>query len=131
MSGDIDFRGPYVWPGGGISSSIGVHELVAAGRLRRRDVEYIKRRAFLVIAGAERNGEPRQPGQTPAGVSVTPAFSIQAVWISPLATRTSVEISLMDVLNGEVVQPTQAMLPFEPDAVTPERPIVDGAMKAA
>jgi len=37
--GDIDFRGLYVWPGGGISSSIGVNELVAAGLLRRREMK--------------------------------------------------------------------------------------------
>ena len=126
--GDIDFAGPYAWPGAGISSSIGVHELVAAGLLRRRDVEFVERRRFVAIADAERNGETRRPGQPPAGVSVTPSFSIQAVWIPLSATRTSVEIRLMDVLSGEVVQSTRAMLPSEPDAVTLARSIVDGAI---
>jgi hypothetical protein len=52
--GDIDFLGLYVWPGGGISSSIGVNELVAASLLRRREMEYFKRRRFLIIADGER-----------------------------------------------------------------------------
>lgn len=59
---------------------------------------------------------------------MTPAFSIQAVWIPLSAIRTSVEIRQMEVLSGEMVQSTLAMLPSEPDVVTLARSIVDKAI---
>jgi hypothetical protein len=124
----VDFLGPYTWPAAGISASIGVSELVSAGLMRRRDVAFVERRRFSAAAEAERRGERRQRGRPPTGVSHPVDFSVQSVWI-PLSTDSaSVEVRLVDMQSGQVVQSARSMIDVAPDPLILARAIVREAL---
>jgi len=125
---EVDFLGAYEWTGGGVSAAIGVSELVAAGLMRREDVDFVERRRFSTAAEAEERGDRRRPGQPPAGVSRSVEFSVQSVWIPLPSDSASVEVRLVDMQTGQVVQASRRMLPSTSDPVLLARAIVGVAM---
>lgn len=126
---DVDFLGSYAWPPRApVSAELGVAELVVAGLLRRRDVDFVERRRFSVAAEAERSGVRRHTGQPPAGVSRSAELSTTAVWIPTGDASAVVEVRLVRLETGDVAGATRVEVPPDADPVTLGRAIVDGVL---
>jgi hypothetical protein len=69
---------------GPITPAIGMEELVAAGLLRRSDVEFVERRRFSAAAERERRGQPTPRGAPRVGVSP----GAELILTGPQADRT-------------------------------------------
>jgi hypothetical protein len=128
--GDIAFLGAIDWPfSGSVGASLGISELVVAGLLRRRDVDFVERRRFDAGVAAEKLGA-RPRTQPPAGVSRSADFIANATWIAAGAAGTSLEIALVDPETGDVAAGARRSVPADADPVRLARIIVEGIMEA-
>ena len=126
----VELHGSYSWPAAAlVAPSLGVAELVSAGLLRRRDVDFVERRRFSIAAEAERSGSRRRAGQPPAGVSRSVDFSTTAVWIRAAADSAMVEVRLVRPETGDVAGATRLGVSTDIDPVTLARSIVAGAIE--
>jgi hypothetical protein len=126
--GDIELLGTLEWPSGGVSTSLGLAELVVTGLLRRRDVDFVERRRFERASAVERSGS-RPPGHPPAGVSPSAEFIVHAVWVGRSASESAIDVRLVRLATGEVGGATRTILPRSVDAVTLARGVVAGALE--
>lgn len=108
---------------------LGVAELVVAGLLRRRDVEFIERRRFAAAVEAERAGN-RAPGAPPAGVSRGSEVTAHAVWAPLFAGQATIEVRLTDTETGANVGAGRVALPDDSDPVAAARAVVAGILAA-
>jgi len=93
--GAVQLLGELTWdPAIEVSQELAVAELVAAGLLRRRDVQVVERRRFGAAVAAERSGQRRPPGAPPAGISPGADFIATAVWVQLTPGQSSVELRL-------------------------------------
>lgn len=128
--GEISFLGTVGWPfAGTVGAPLGISELVVAGLLRRRDVDFVERRRFEAGAQAERLGT-RPRSQPPAGVSRSADFIANATWIPAGAAGTSLEIALVDPETGDVVAGARRGVSPDADPVGLARSIVEGILQA-
>lgn len=120
--------GAYEWSAPGtVGADLGIAELAVTGLLRRRDVDFVERRRFSVVAEAERANRPRRPGQPPAGVSRSVDFSVTAVWIAT-AAGASLEVRLTRLETGDIEGATRVEVPGDADPVTVARAVVTGVL---
>lgn len=128
--GEVAFLGVVDWAfPGTVSAPLGISELVVAGLLRRRDVDFVERRRFEAGVESERRGA-RPRGQPPAGVSRSADFIANATWIPAGPAGTSVEISLVDPETGDVAAGSRRRVSPDADPVVLARTIVDGIVEA-
>jgi len=106
-----------------VSVSLGLSELVAAGLVRRRDVQFVERRRFAAAAEAERRGTARR-GAPPAGVSPGPELRLGVRWASFGLATAYLEMRLTDSESGSVVSTWRTETPSDPDPAGLARVIV-------
>lgn len=82
-----------------ISSALGLAELVSAGLLRRRDVEFVERRRFSRAAERERQGLPRPEGAPEVGVSRGHQWLVMGN-VAPLGDSIYVDLRLIHAETG-------------------------------
>jgi hypothetical protein len=123
--GSIEAAGPLPWElATPVPLDLGLSELVVAGLLRRRDVEFVERRRFAAAAEAERSGRPRGPRAPPVGVSRGAELTAAVVWL-PLGTgQAAAELRLASSATGAVVGSGRTTLPADSDIVGAARTIV-------
>lgn len=113
----------------GVTPGLAFTELVAAGLLRRSDLQFVERRRFAAAAEAERAGR-RARGAPAAGVSPGAELAATVVWV-PLATSGgSLEVRLSEVATGRVATTRRVTVPGTPTPVGLARAAV-GAIVAA
>ncbi|NJD18978.1 MAG: hypothetical protein FIA95_06815 [Gemmatimonadetes bacterium] len=105
-------------------------ELVAAGLLRRRDVQYVERRRFAAAAEAERRGAARPEGAPPAGVSPGAQYVLTATWASVGLDSAFVDLRLADAQSGAVAASWRGATAPDADPVAVARRIVSGTLSA-
>ncbi len=109
-----------------LGTAIGLAELVAAGLLRRPDVEFVERRRFTAAVDAERLGRTRAAGAPPAGVSPGPEFLLSVTWAAFGATPAYLESRLLDPASGRIERSWRTETPLDADPVGVARAIVGG-----
>lgn len=107
-------------------SPLGLSELVAAGLLRRADVQFVERRRFTAAVEAERAGAARPRGAPAAGLSVGAEYVLSGVWITTPGLPASIELRLADTQTGAVAFTWRAPVPTDVDPVGLARGIVGG-----
>lgn len=95
---------------GAAPADVAVLELIAAGLLRRRDVEFVERRRFTAAEEAERRGVPRPAGAPPVGTSPGPDILVEVSWLEVGGTSTA-DIRLMDPTSGEILSSDRMVVP--------------------
>lgn len=129
--GAVQLIGELTWnPAVAVSPELAVAELVAAGLLRRRDVQFVERRRFAAAAAAERSGQRRRPGAPPAGVSPGADFIATAVWAQLTPDQSSVEVRLAAARTGVIEGSARVALGAEDDPVTIARSFVTALLDA-
>lgn len=86
-----------------VDLSVGLSELVAAGLLRRRGVNFVERRRFAAAAERERRGLPRSEGAPAAGVSVGAEMILTAAWATLGLDSAYLDLRLADAESGDMV----------------------------
>lgn len=128
--GDIEINGSIAWSTpADLAAPLALQELVAAGLLRRQDVQYVERRRFAAAAEADRLGRPRPAGAPAAGVSPGAELVANAVW-SPVLGTGRLDVRLVDAATGGVVMTHAATLPVDADAASVARTLVAGVLAA-
>ena len=95
-----EISAPPSWAGATGRASLGLQELVAAGMLRRADVQYVERRRFDALAQLERRGLPRPEGAPPLGT--TPGAELVLLGSAlALADSTWLDLRLVDPGSSE------------------------------
>ena len=82
-----------------LSSADGLLELVAAGLLRRRDVQFVERRRFSAAAERERRGIPPPAGAPPLGSSPGAQLVLSGSWLA-LGDSAFLALRLIDPATG-------------------------------
>lgn len=113
-----------------IGTPLGITELVAAGLLRRRDVQYVERRRFAAAVERERRGEARPAGAPRAGKSPGAQYILSAAWIRLGLDSAHVELRLTDAQSGGVVKAWQARTANDADPTAVARTIVGSLLGA-
>lgn len=113
----------------GLDPSLAVTELMAAGLLRRQDVDFVERRRFAAAAEAERGGTPRPAGAPAAGVSRGAEYVARATWANVGATA-RLDVRVAAASSGEVVAAWRAATPTDADPVSVARLAVAGTLAA-
>ena len=113
----------------GVSPALGLTELMAAGLLRRQDVDFVERRRFAAAAEAERRGQPRPEGAPAAGISRGAQYVAKATWsrIGPVAR---LDVRLSDAATAQVVAVWRTQTPTDADVVALARGAVAGTLAA-
>ena len=109
---------------------LGLAELVAAGLLRRQDVELVERRRFSAAVEAERSGRPRAPGTPAAGVSRGAEFTAAAAWLPLGGGRATLEVRLASAQTGAIVAARRQLIPANADPVGAARAVVASILGA-
>jgi hypothetical protein len=99
-------------------------ELVAAGLLRRRDVQFVERRRFVAAVEAERAGRPRTPGAPAAGVSEGAQLVASATWSSVGLDSAYLEVALVDAESGRMAGARRSATPNGADPAAIARDVV-------
>jgi TolB-like protein len=109
------------WEGAeGISTSLGLQELVAAGLLRRRDVNYVERRRFSAAVERERRGLPPPRNAPAAGTSSGAEYLLTGAWAASGDSAT-LALRLVDAESGEVRSTWRASTPSNADPASVAR----------
>ncbi|HET9947715.1 MAG TPA: hypothetical protein VFQ22_02200, partial [Longimicrobiales bacterium] len=96
---------------------LGFSELIAAGLIRRADVQYVERRRFAAAVSRERSGVERPAGAPPAGVSPGVELLASIVWVAIPGAEASLEVRLADAETGATVSAGRTSLPPDADPV--------------
>jgi hypothetical protein len=127
---EVRITGNWSAPGGDHDAlAIGVTELVAAGLMRRGDVDFVERRRFAPAAEAERLGTSMPPGQPAAGLSRQVDFVVHVTWVPVPGGEASAEVQLVDPQSGEVVEGSRATLARSADPVAVARAVVETTLE--
>lgn len=118
------------WPGeSAVPPSLGLQELVAAGLIRRRDVEFVERRRFVAAVEREARGLPPLPHSPPPGVSPGAEFQLAGSWI-PAGDSATLALRLVDVETGGVVTAWRVTTPQGVDPTGLARVVVGSTVTA-
>lgn len=104
--------------------NLGVAELVAAGLLRRQDVQFVERRRFAAALEAEQRGRPRGPGAPPVGESAGAEYLLSATWSSLGLDSAYLDVRLSDAETGAVVGKRRVATPNDADPTGVARTVV-------
>ncbi len=107
-----------------VDVNLAVSELVAAGLLRRRDVEFVERRRFAAAADAEAHGRPRAPGAPPVGESAGAQYIASATWSSLGLDSAYLDVRLADAETGSVEGQRRVATPVNADPTGLARTVV-------
>ena len=119
-----------VWPGEyALSPSIGLGELVAAGLIRRRDVQFVERRRFAAAVAREAQGLPRPRNAPRTGVSPGAELQLAGSWI-PAGDSATLDLRLVDVETSAVVAGWRTTTPRGIDPTAVARTIVGSTVSA-
>lgn len=113
----------------GVSPTLGLTELMAAGLLRRQDVDFVERRRFAAAAEAERRGQPRPEGAPAAGISRGAQYVAKATW-SRIGSVARLDVRLSDAATARVVAVWRTQTPPDADVVALARGAVAGTLAA-
>ncbi len=113
-----------------VGTPLGLTALVAAGLLRRRDVEYVERRRFAAAVERERRGEPRPAGAPRAGKSPGAQYILSAAWIRLGLDSAHLELRLTDAQSGGVVKTWRAPTANDADPTAVARTVVGSLLEA-
>lgn len=91
-----------LWPGDVLPADVGLHELVAAGLIRRRDVRFVERRRFARAAEREASGLPAPKNAPPTGVSAGAQLLLTGSWI-PTGDSATLDLRLVDAETSAVL----------------------------
>lgn len=126
---DVQITGTWSAPGGDHEAlATGVTELIAAGLMRRADVDFVERRRFAPAAEAERLGRSLPSRQPAAGVSRPVDYIVQVTWLPIPGGDASAEVQLVDPASGEVVEGDRATMARSADPVAVARAVVATAL---
>lgn len=115
---------------GAVTTSIGIEELVAAGLLRRSDVNFVERRRFSEAAERERRGLPAPPGAPPVGVSPGAEYVLTGTWAASGPDSAALDLRLTHAETGDVAEAWRAMTPRDADPVAVAR-VISGSLLQA
>ena len=119
------------WPPASfVSHELGLSELVVAGLLRRRDVEFVERRRFTAAVESERSGGGRLPGSPPAGVSRGAELTATAIWLPLGGGQTVLEVRLANLATGAIAAARRQAVPADAEPVGAARVIVATILEA-
>jgi hypothetical protein len=128
--GEVRILGTPGWSTEPAELGLGMSELVAAGLLRRRDVQFVERRRFAAAVEAERRGVARPAGAPPAGVSPGAQYVLSATWASVGLDSAYVDLRLADAQSGAVVGSWRGATAPDADPVAVARRVVAGTLSA-
>lgn len=114
---------------GAVPSSIGLQELVAAGLLRRRDVQFVERRRFVAAVERETRGLPRLRNSPAPGVSPGAELQLAGSWI-PAGDSATLDLRLVTVETGAVLAGWRTTTPLGVDPTSVARTIVGSMISA-
>ena len=115
---------------GPVTPAIGMEEIVAAGLLRRSDVEFVERRRFSAAAERERRGQPAPRGAPSVGVSPGAELILTGTWAASGPDSAALDLRLTDAETGDVVTAWRTMTPTNADPVSVARSINGGLLQA-
>ncbi len=119
-----------VWPGASaVSASLGLQELVAAGLIRRRDVQFVERRRFAAAVEREASGLPPLRNSPRTGVSPGAQLQLAGSWI-PAGDSATLDLRLVDVETSAVVTAWRTTTPQDIDPTSVARTIVGSMISA-
>jgi len=113
----------------GVSTALGMTELVSLGLLHRQDVHFVERRRFAPAAQAERQGLPRPAGAPPVGTSPGAEWLLAGSWVGVPGDSSTVDLRLIHVESGVARASTRFRVPAGADLVGVSRR-VNGALLA-
>lgn len=128
--GEVRILGTPAWSATPVDLGLGMSELVAAGLLRRRDVQYVERRRFAAAVEAERRGAPRPEGAPSAGISPGAQYVLSATWASVGLDSAFVDLRLADAQSGAVAASWRGATAAQADPVAVARRVVAGTLAA-
>ncbi|MDP2955799.1 MAG: hypothetical protein Q8N53_05210 [Longimicrobiales bacterium] len=129
--GEVRILGSPAWEGTlGVDAGLGVAELVSAGLLRRRDVQFVERRRFAAAVEAERRGISRGEGAPPPGISPGARYILSATWASVGLDSAYVDLRLSDAQSGSVVATWRGATAPDADPVSVARRVLSGTLVA-
>lgn len=103
-----------------VGKTLGLQELIAAGLLRRRDVQYVERRRFAAAVERERRNLP-QPRHAPAaGTSAGAEYLLMGAWAAT-GDSAVLALRLVDAQSGEVRSSWRATTPSAADPTSVAR----------
>jgi len=97
-----------------VSRDLGIQELIAAGLLRRRDVQYVERRRFAAAVERERMGLPIPRNAPSAGSSAGAEYVLTGAWATTGDSAT-LALRLVHAESGEVVSTWRTSTPAGAD----------------
>ncbi len=106
-----------------VSPSVGLQELVVAGLIRRRDVQFVERRKFTAAVERETQGLPPLPNSPSVGVSPGAELQLAGSWIAAGDSAT-LDLRLVDVEPSAVVSAWRTTTPQGIDPTSLARTIV-------
>lgn len=98
-----------------------LEELIGAGLLRRRDVNYQERRRFMEAVRMEDAGTPRPAGAPPIGTTGGAQVLVTGAWSMD---RMQVALRLVDVETSEVIRVGNLRVPSDADPISVARAVV-------
>jgi hypothetical protein len=113
-----------------IPTAVGLQELVSAGLLRRRDVEFVERRRFSRAAEMERRGQSRPRGAPTVGISPGAELVLAGSWAPASADAAYLDFRLTSAETGEVVTTFRRSTPISADPTALARRITSGLLGA-
>lgn len=122
--------GRWAGPGGEHGAlAEGLTELVAAGLMRRADVDFVERRRFAPAAEAERLGSAIAARQPAPGVTRPVDYIVQVTWLPLPGGDATAEVQLVAPGSGEVVEGARTTMAASADPVFVARAVVDAALR--
>jgi hypothetical protein len=112
-----------------VTSSIGLHELVAAGLIRRRDVQFVERRRFVAAVGRETQGLPRLRNSSAPGISPGAELQLAGSW-TPSGDAATLDLRLVVVETGAALAGWRTTTPQGVDPTSVARAIVGSTVSA-
>ena len=112
-----------------VPTAIGIQELISAGLLRRRDVNFVERRRFAVAAEQERRGQPRPRGAPPVGVSPGADLILSGSWAPLGADSAYLDFRLLRAESSEVAATFRRTVPAGADPTSLARSVTAGLLE--
>ena len=102
---------------------------MAAGLIRRRDIQFVERRRFAAAVEREAQGRPRLRNSPPTGVSFGAELQLAGSWI-PTGDSATLDLRLIDVETSGVVAGWRTTIPQGIDPTSAARTIVGSTVSA-